>query len=217
MSTKKSPNDGPINIFPADFPLNSEPFEVQYQKLKSMDKSLDFYVLRMTYALTEKYNPYDTELRELRERMFKAFSQHDYLKSLQLANAAIDTFCLDIDAHLICLLIYDEWQEEEKKEYYAFFVDGLFKSLLKYGNATNFENAIPVISIHEEYFLLNRVGFKLKTQKLYKHDGRHYDIMTGIIGDDNKKVDLYFDVTIPYTIGSYRLLMSMADKKSKYR
>lgn len=216
MTTKKSQNDDTLNIFPADFPLNSEPFEVQYQKLKSMDKSLDFYVLRMTYALYKKYNPYNFELIELRKCMYEAFLQHDLIKSMQLAIIILNTFCLDIDAHLICCLIYDEWHEEEKKEYYSFVLNGLFLSLLQHGNGANFENAIPVISISEESFLLNRIGFKREKQKLIKHDGRRYDIMTGIIRGNKKKVDLYFDVTIPCTIGSYRILMNMADKKSNY-
>ena len=54
-----------INIYPPDFPLDSEPFDTHYNKMMDMDQGLDFYILRMTFTETKEYDPYDSKLKEL--------------------------------------------------------------------------------------------------------------------------------------------------------
>lgn len=87
------------SIYPSDFPLDYEPFEVHYKKMMKMDQSLDFYLLRMSFTETEEYDPYNSELRELRSEMFKAFSEIDLDKILKYTSQVLHLFCRDFYAH----------------------------------------------------------------------------------------------------------------------
>lgn len=167
------------------------------KKALKFDTTLDFKKLRMAYAKTSFYNPYDTTYKKIKEEMMTALKAKQYKRAIKLANSILKTNFLNPDAHLICFYAYKDLKDKKNARFHNFILNGIVASILKSGNGKTPASAYKVISINEEYAVLGSLSLNVLKQQLIRKDGNNYDKMIVKSKKTGKTFDVYFNVNIP--------------------
>ena len=166
----------------------------QYQQLLAAAKAgepVDYAALRYAYAATPSASLLNDDTRRA---MFTAANSGDWAGALTFANKVIENNYTDGTAHLVAAIAYKKAGKEEDAKREATIADGLFKSI-QTGDGLTPETAFTVISVSEEYALLNYMGMDVQSQAL-SHIGEHsYDVMT-VTDESGKTFVYYFNIDI---------------------
>ncbi|MCD4786377.1 MAG: DUF4919 domain-containing protein [Candidatus Eremiobacteraeota bacterium] len=166
-------------------------------KALKFDKSLDFEKLRLAYARTSYYNPYDNSQKKTKDEMMAALKAKQYKKSIALANSLLKKNFLNPDAHLICFYAYRGLKDKKNASFHNYMLNGIVASILKSGSGKTPASAYKVISIKEEYAVLGSLSLSVLKQKLIRKNGNDYDKMSVRSKKTGKTFDVYFNVNIP--------------------
>lgn len=109
----------------------------------------------------------------------------------------LDTNYVDLDIHLLCRIAYRETGNREKESFHTSVLKGLVNSIYNSGDGSSPEKAMAVISVQEEYFLMNANGLHLLKQKSLTVNGHEYDAMDVENKTTREKKTLYFNIDIP--------------------
>lgn len=165
-------------------------------QIKNGSKDIDFTVLRMAYANSFFYDPYGKDY-DVKKSMRRAYNDGDYEGVVSHAKELIEDIFLDIDSHVFCEMAYKKIGDNEKRDYHGFIALGLLNSIIGSGDGKTPETAFKVISVTEEYALLDMWGLKTSTQWLLEENGHEYDKLEAEDIDTGEKVMLYFNVDLP--------------------
>ncbi|MCK4665766.1 DUF4919 domain-containing protein [Candidatus Dependentiae bacterium] len=177
-------------------PKKVETYEQILKRVKAQEKDVDFGEFRMAYVKTDYYNPYEQNIK-IRKEMSLAISNKDYKKALELAGKILEKNYVDIEAHMVCLVVYEDIKKKNKYEYHAYVLNGLIGSILKSGSGKSPESAFVVISIREETIILEILGYKQLKQRLISKGKHKYDAIEVEKAKTKKKTTIYFNVDIP--------------------
>ncbi len=165
------------------------------KRLKNNDMSINFQSLRIAYTRTPDYRPYGSA--GPKDAAFEALSKKDFAGALKSAQAVLDTNYVDLDIHLLCRIAYRETGNAEKEAFHTSVLKGLVNSIYNSGDGSSPEKAMVVISVPEEYFLMNANGLHLLKQKSLTVNGHDYDAMDVENKKTREKKTLYFNIDIP--------------------
>jgi hypothetical protein len=165
------------------------------KRLKNNDMSVNFQTLRMSYTRTPDYKPYGG--RDAKNDAFAALNKKDFAGALKFAQTLLDTNYVDLDIHLLCRIAYRETGNTEKEAFHTSVVRGLANSIFASGDGSSPEKAMVVISVPEEYFVINASGLKMLKQKSITVNGHDYDVMDVENKKTGEKKTLYFNIDIP--------------------
>ncbi len=165
-------------------------------QIKNGSKDVDFTELRMAYANSSFYDPYGKN-NDVEKSMRRAYNDGDYEGVVRYAKELIEDNFLDIDSHVFCGMAYKKMGDNEKRNYHGFIALGLLDSIIGSGDGKTPETAFKVISVAEEYALLDMRGLKTSTQWLLEENGHEYDKLEAEDIDTGEKVTLYFNVDLP--------------------
>ena len=165
-------------------------------QIKNGSKDVDFTVLRMAYASSSFYDPYGKDY-DVKKSMRRAYNNGDYEGVVRYAKELIEDNFLDIDSHVFCGLAHKKMGDNEKSNYHKFIALGFLNSIIGSGDGKTPETAFKVISVTEEYALLDMRGLKTSTQWLLEENGHEYDKLEAEDIDTGEKVTLYFNVDLP--------------------
>ena len=168
-------------------------YDVLVAELKAGKTEIDFTELRMAYAESPDYDPYDVE-PDARESMLAALSERKYSEALEDAEEILNKKFVDITAHLVCSIAYRELKNEQRAGYHRQIKEGLVRSILQSGDGKNLETAMIVISTDEEYVILDVLGLRPAGQALLHNKGHNYDRMEGIDLKTKRRTTLYFNI-----------------------
>ena len=166
-------------------------------RLRSGDLGVDYLSLRLAYAETPQYDPYDFRT-ESRTAMRTAITAGDYGKALVVAESILATNYVDIEAHLASAESMRALGDPSKANYHGAIARGLVESIRTYASGRTPDSAIVVISILEEYMLLASQGLERKMQALTTCGGHPCDLLESVERASGKTRRLYFNVGIPY-------------------
>lgn len=163
---------------------------------KADPKNADFTALRMAYATSEFYSPYDFNQDE-RSALWEAIQKEDMAQLAHLAEGLIEENFLDLEGHLLAYLAYESLGNEEKASYYKDCVQGFLDSILASGDGRTPQTAFVVINVNEEYALLMAMGFTPQRQQLIKSGD---DICDVVIFEtpEGQMGQMFFNVNIPH-------------------
>ena len=169
------------------------------RRFEEADTTLSLEQLRHFYygaATMPEYNPYFSLLHELNEALEKGDLQKaDSIIDRQLA---VDPANLQFYEHKMMLKTKQFGRDSKEADDAFFQVFMLSSAILSSGDGLSKESAIHVISIADEYAMMNLYGLSLKMQSLIMEDGQKYDKMDL---EPNKYgwESLYFNTTITET------------------
>lgn len=176
---------------------NGKPkYEALLERVKAVDTTASFRELRMAYTESQGYAPYGGD-SEARKSMLAALNDKNYDKALEHAGNILKQKYVDITAHLVSSIAYNELKNYERAKYHRGIADGLIQSILKSGDGKSLETAYVVIATDEEYALFNVLGMKVVSQALVQDKGHRYDKMDAVDRKTNQTTTFYFNVDIP--------------------
>ena len=157
-------------------------------------QSDDFFTLRMAYAKTKDYNPYNIQIDELRRSIEFNIEENNFEKALEIADKILNERYIDIRTHLYCGNIYDKLDNEEKSDYHYGIYNGLLSSIYFSGDGKGAKTAFIVIEISEEYDLMRWLEVEHTKQYLMLLDGYSFDIFE--VSNDNIETELFFNTAL---------------------
>jgi hypothetical protein len=159
---------------------------------------MDFTKMRMAYAGTENYDPYNFEQGNIRKDLDEALDQGNYSKVSKLAEQALEKNLLFPRFQWAAFYANDQLGNAEEANFHYTFLDNLVNSILESGDGKTPETAFVVISVEEEYLLLGWMEFQTTMQEFVELENHYYDQFQAIDPDTGEEVSIYFNIDLPY-------------------
>ena len=167
------------------------------QELKGNGKNIDFQALRLAYTKTADYQPYGQDETAI-NAAYAALKIKNYDEAIKQAEIALKKNYVNLDMHMLCMIAFRESGNHEKSAYHNAILKGLFGSIYSSGDGTSPEKAYVVISVPEEYVLLNVNGLKMLKNSAMTINGHKYDKAEVENIKTKEKSIIYFNIDIPY-------------------
>ena len=151
---------------------------------------------RMAYAHSKNYQPYDMDVRDARKAAWKLIDQHSFHEAVTSIDKALATHPVDIELSMAKAAALNELKDASAAQARARWMS-LADSILTSGDGKSFATAFRVISVDEEYVVLRLLGLQNSRQVLQHDHGSMYDVLTVHRKDNDKSIDLYFNVDLP--------------------
>ncbi len=162
------------------------------QKLKKGSPDANFGQLRRAFVEWKRSGG-KPEPHPKRADMVKAIQANNHEEAVKLAEEVIDS---EFYNHNLFGAISDSYKALNNKKQADYYNDlfhraqhGVFLS----GDGKTAETAFYVVSIPEEYRVMNELGFKVTVQSLAVINGQAYDILSGKDSKGNN-VEVYFNI-----------------------
>ena len=166
-----------------------------------------FTKLRMDYSKNPKTEYYPMwRVAPEHEELVKAYREGDMDRVILLADSWLKKCPIDADSHLRVAMCFKEKGDLPSYTYHLGIFYGLLQSITASGDGLTPETALKVVSIHEEYSLIQEIGGKLEKQSLVKGPCDKMEISRK---NGKVKMTLYFDVSIPLAMPLAYLLPTL--------
>lgn len=166
-------------------------------EVSPLDQSAAYFTeLRMAYSKRPDFNPYVFE-SDKRKEMFEAFKARDLASVISRSAPWLDTHPVDAEVHYLRSIALGGTGDLQGAVRHTAFYYGLINSLLASGDGQSEETAIQVITVAEEYWLVQELSGNLISQNLESGGNAPYDVLE--IESGGKRRKLWFDVSIPLT------------------
>ncbi|MEO8648747.1 MAG: DUF4919 domain-containing protein [Acidobacteriota bacterium] len=169
-------------------------YESLLTKAKRGEKGLDYAALRIAYAATSDFNPVVDA--KVRVEMYKLIKEKKFKEAIKLAEAVHKTNFVDISSHMVLALAYAELKDQPKADFHKNTYLGLVNSIINSGDGETAKTAYIVISVPEEYAILDAFEYKRGTQEVVTENGHKYDVLTVTDTKTNSPVKMYFNIDI---------------------
>lgn len=159
--------------------------------------AVDMNELRMAYAETPGHDPYASGGSAIKEAQ-SALQAGNHEEAIQCLAPVLKADFLNIKAHLLYADAIERWGEvlerESTAEWQRRFAAGLLRSILSSGSGESYENAYQVISMAEEYAVLDSLGYStVVPPEFVVSDGHKYDVFQ-VEGADPSTTRIYFQI-----------------------
>jgi hypothetical protein len=194
----------PIYTQTAEKPAGKDPqdqtlaeFNTRYhqlvQRVKSGDASVDFIEMRDAFAewLCDDRMQADSPNRDA---MVKAFDDKNYVKAVELVEVILDNEFVHLGLHRAAADAYQELGNKTKADFHKNIADRLLHALMRSGDGKTAQSAYRVLTIKEEYFVMNELGYGVSGQALMSENNKPYDVLFGR-DKKGKSVSIYFDIS----------------------
>jgi hypothetical protein len=154
----------------------------------------------MLFAKLPEYNPYRDlmELREKENAMWKAYKDGKLEEALKLGNGILEKNSLRSMTHFIFARVYERLNNSEKQKFHDEVFFQLVRSVIESGDGKTPETAMTVISIEEEYTVLDVLGFEQEFQELVNKNGKWFDHLQARNHKTGESRDFWFDINLFY-------------------
>ncbi|HEY8223779.1 MAG TPA: DUF4919 domain-containing protein [Pyrinomonadaceae bacterium] len=181
---------------PSPKPVEKSKYDLLVEKAKQKDPSVNFTELRVAFYESPNYHPL-TPMMTYRP-LNAALAQRNYEEALKIAESVLEKNFVEVNAHMVAQIAYQETGNAERAELHKFMADGLLSSIKSSGDGKSTVTAFQVISINEEYGLLRSLGLRPIKQALLQDKGHSYDALTVIDPQTNQQSIVYFNVDRPF-------------------
>jgi len=159
-------------------------------------ETVNFKELRLAYVQSPQYAPY-THDEETRTLLNQALSEENMEMAINLVERLLESYYLDIDAHMIAAVVYGKIGDETKLSYHRKFVKGLLDSIFQSGDGRTFQTAFVVIDVDEEYAVLRILGIQPTMQSLHTFEGHQFDVFQFRNLQTGQTAEIYFNIDFP--------------------
>ena len=171
----------------------------QAEEALNLPSGADFTQLRMDYAAQPDFCP-QWKVDDQREAIVEAYKAKDNKKVVELSKSWIEKVPVDADIHFMRAQALKKVGDLEGFSYHWYCFYGLIHSIASSGDGKTPETAFKVISVSEEYYLLNEIGAEVIEQSL----DYPCDVMKVLLRDGTEAT-FYFNVSIPMKATSRQL------------
>ncbi|MFT3744748.1 MAG: DUF4919 domain-containing protein [Pyrinomonadaceae bacterium] len=184
-------------LFAALFSVNvlaqAADYDALANKVKGGDMTVDFKALRFAFA---DKTPSEARAADpkLQAQMLQLLNEKKFKDVIKIAEGIHKTTFVDMNSHIMASMAYQGLQDPKKAKYHEAVYLGLVNSILKDGDGNTPKTAYQVISIAEEFPLLNALELKHGTQTVESVDGHTYHLQAASDKATNEAVKIYFNI-----------------------
>jgi hypothetical protein len=168
------------------------------ERLKQNDPALDFTALRMAYAGSSGYDPYGYEAGFLLMPVQDALEAQDFELAEDLLDQTLEAQYLHYWSQATAFTLYNILEREDRVEHHRYVLNGIAESISRSGDGQGVETAFAVVSVDEEYLMLDWLNIEFTSQTLSEDGGHEYDVMEGKDRETGKSVVVYFNIDLLY-------------------
>jgi hypothetical protein len=173
--------------------FTAKQYEDLLAKLKSGDTNINYRSLRMAFAETKNYS-YLGVSRDAKKKMLEALGSKKYKGALKQAEEILKDDFTEPNSHYVAFIANKELKDEKKSKFHKTVVNGLLNSIQNGNDGKTAKTAFEVITISEEYFVMEILGFRLGSQRLNNELGHTYDVLDGTNPETKENASFYFNV-----------------------
>lgn len=168
-------------------------YEALLAKIKGGELTVDFKALRFAFA--EK-TPIEARTADpkVQTQMIQLLNEKKYKDVVKIAEGVHKTTFVDMNSHIMASMAYQGLAEPKKAKFHEAVYLGLVNSILKDADGNSAKTAYQVISIAEEYVLLNALELKHGPQAVETIDGHNYHVLAASDKATNEAVKIYFNI-----------------------
>ncbi len=191
--------DSLSNYFLFDYiqSLTAEDYTVKLDSIKN-GESNDFFTLRMAYAKTKDYSPYETDISDSLKKVRKLIDSTQFDEGLSILEYIQEYNFVNISSHLYSGYIYKELGDSIKSDFHYSIYEGLLNSIYESGDGITHKTAYIVITTKEEYAFLAWFGLQPNHQILISSDGYSFDLMKVTDPNTNEEYEIYFNIELAF-------------------
>ncbi|MDD3626510.1 MAG: DUF4919 domain-containing protein [bacterium] len=165
------------------------------ERVKKSDRSVDFEQFRISFTKTPNYSNYEINA-DLKKEMKDNLNKKKYHEAVKIGEQILEKNYVDLDAHMACLISYEQLKNDEKAQFHSYVLNGLMGSILDSGDGVSTKTAYVVICSREEDVILSFLGYKVLEQSCSVERGHHFDVYK-VEDVKNKKLHtVYFNSDI---------------------
>jgi hypothetical protein len=163
---------------------------------KAGDPTVDFLAMRMAYLESPEFargEAAKARVRELRQLMFAAMDARNHSAVRDRARETLALVYIDLDAQKAqsqaCAALHDDACASRGKRVEM----GLLKSIVSTGDGHSCASGWKVVTIDEEYFVLQMIDTKVRRQSIAQ-EGPHVCDKMEVADSDGQAQTYYFDI-----------------------
>lgn len=138
-----------------------------------LDEDVSLLEIKAAYIRSDLYNPSDISVIEQFEELI---AYRDYDEALRFINRNINDQFANIDFHINCHLLYSLVADETYASYHQDIIFEILESIYATGDGISEESAFQVISIAEEYRLIEYEDIALYGEPVQPISNPYIDI-----------------------------------------
>ncbi|MBI5684063.1 MAG: DUF4919 domain-containing protein [Verrucomicrobia bacterium] len=162
-----------------------------------------FTQLRLDYSKNPKTEFYPVwRVAPEHGDLVKAYRAGETDRVIEIADSWLKKCPIDADTHLRVAMCFKEKGNLPSYTYHLSIFYGLLRSIAASGDGLTPETAFKVVSIHEEYSLIQEIGANLEKQSLVTGPCDKMEISRK---NGKVKMTLYFNVSIPMAFTESKL------------
>jgi hypothetical protein len=160
----------------------------------SRTEYFNFYAIREAYADSPTYDPYGTLVELHRVEMLRAYQHRDLKVAISEADKVLDQNYADIGAHVVEEMAYSDLGDEVHARFHRMLAREFLLSILRTGDGKSPGTAFQIVSVPEEYAVLNAQQIQFDHQTYQTVAGENFDKVVGYDPAQARKVTIYFYV-----------------------
>jgi len=160
-------------------------------------KAKECEALRLKYAASDAYHPYDDVVSDLRFQCSEQMFNKDYARAIEIAERGLKRDPYNIHLLMMEATAYRLSGNTEKAEEIRTFWTGLVDSIVNNGDGDGYSTAYRVISLDEEDAVLRVLLLRPSDKRLVERRGSQYEIVTAADAKGGGKREVYFNVDLP--------------------
>jgi hypothetical protein len=114
---------------------------------------------------------------------------------VELVEVVLDYEFVHLGLHRAAEDAYRALGIQSKADFHKNVAEKLLKALMTSGDGLTPESAYRVLTIQEEYFIMDQMNYAVRGQALVSKKDRIYDVLYGEDKKTGKDVSLYFDIS----------------------
>lgn len=140
--------------------------------------SVDYTELRLAYRFWSGYDPYGfgAGKGEAHGKVHLALQVGDVAGLIVALSALLEKQFPDIRAHQLAAAAYERIGDQVTAGRHGKIAQGLLDSILQSGDGQSFQTAFQVITMAEEYAVLETLKIEPQSQSLHHSHGQHFDV-----------------------------------------
>lgn len=179
--------------------LDSLDFKELKKRAMQHDTTLDFTALRFAFTKTRSYDPYGNKIDKLEDKMRRAMDEGNFEECLKNARKIVDKEFTNIRAHFFASVSCDSTGMPHVAEFHRWVWTNLIGSIISSGDGISPQTAYVVISIDEEYRILQAKGLQLLLQALVEDSTGAFDVFTAVdVENQRDTTQIYFNINFPW-------------------
>jgi hypothetical protein len=187
--------DDKIKEKPVKEVFTAKQYEDLLAQLKTGGTDINYRTFRMSFAETKNYSYHGVD-NDAKNKMLEALGKKKYKDALKKAEEILKDDFTEPNSHYVAFIASKELKNEKKSQFHKTIVNGLLNSIQNGHDGKTAKTAFEVITISEEYFVMQILGFRVGSQSLNNELGHTYDVLNGTNPETKENASFYFNIDV---------------------